>query len=78
MAELDLITSEILSFPSEQRALLAEILIQSLDEPEESEVKTAWLTEIHRRSQEIRAGNEVCKPALEVLREARNELRCAR
>ncbi|MEW5767752.1 MAG: addiction module protein [bacterium] len=62
--------------PPERRAQLAEILIQSLDEIEDNEIKSAWLSEIQRRDEEIRSGKAVCKPADQVLREAREQLRC--
>jgi putative addiction module component (TIGR02574 family) len=74
--ELEKITSQILSLPPETRAELAEILIQSLDEKEDADIRSAWLLEIQRRDQEIRSGKMVCKPADQVLREAREQLRC--
>ncbi|MFQ5900995.1 MAG: addiction module protein [Thermodesulfobacteriota bacterium] len=76
MIELEKITSEALTLPNESRAELAEILIQSLDEKEDKDIKSVWLAEIHRRDQEIRAGASVTKPAIEVLKEAREQLRC--
>lgn len=76
MTKFEKITSQILSLPAERRAELAEILIQSLDEKEDNDIKSAWLLEIHRRDQEIRSGKAVCKPADQVLREAREQLRC--
>ena len=76
MTEFEKITSHILSLPSEKRAELAEILIQSLDEKENEENKKAWLLEIKRRDQEIRSGTAKIKSAQEVLHEAREQLRC--
>jgi len=78
MAEMEELTSQALSLPDERRAELAEILIRSLDEVESTSVKAAWLAEIRRRDQEIRAGQDVLRPADEVLREARAQLRCSR
>lgn len=76
MTEFKEVSTKAMSLPTESRAELAEILIQSLDEKENEEVKFAWLAEIRRRDQEIRAGASVTKPADQVLREARERLRC--
>ncbi len=76
MREFDKITSEVLTLPAENRAQLAEILIQSLDEADDLEIKSAWLKEIQAREQEIKDGTAVCKPADQVLKEAREQLRC--
>ena len=76
MTEFKEVSTMAMSLPTESRAELAEILIQSLDEKENEEVKFAWLAEIRRRDQEIRAGASVTKSADQVLREARERLRC--
>ncbi|MFQ5707331.1 MAG: addiction module protein [bacterium] len=76
MIKFEQITSQILSLPAEKRAELAEILIQSLDEKENDDIRSAWLLEIQRRDQEIRDGEAICKPADQVLREACEQLRC--
>lgn len=65
-----------MSLPSENRAELAEMLIQSLEEKEDPQVRSAWLDEIRRRDEQIRAGQPVTKPAEQVLREVRKQLRC--
>ncbi len=78
MTEFEKITSKIMSLPAENRAELAEMLIQSLDEKDDLAVKSEWLLEIQRRDQEIRTGKAVCKPAEQVLREAREQLRCTK
>ncbi|MBL7177858.1 MAG: addiction module protein [Desulfobacteraceae bacterium] len=76
MSKFEEVTSKAMTLPPENRAELAELLIQSLDEKEDEEVRSAWLSEIRRRDQEIRSGASVTKPAEQVLREAREELRC--
>jgi putative addiction module component (TIGR02574 family) len=76
MSEFEELTTRVMALPAECRAELAELLIQSLEEPDDTEIKSAWLVEIHRRDQEIRAGTAVTKPADQVLREAREHLRC--
>lgn len=76
MSEFDELTNRIMDLPAESRAELAELLIQSIEEEDDREIKSAWLSEIYRRDQEIRVGASVTKPADQVLREAREQLRC--
>lgn len=75
MSEFEELTTRIMALPAERRAELAEMLIQSIEEKEDEGVKSAWLAEVYRRDQEIKAGAAVTKPADEVLREARERLR---
>jgi putative addiction module component (TIGR02574 family) len=76
MSEIEEVTTRALALPAKSRAELAELLIQSLEEVDAPDLKAAWLVEIHRRDQEIRSGASVTKPADQVLREAREHLRC--
>jgi putative addiction module component len=76
MSEFEELTTKAMALPAEHRAELAELLIQSLEEQDAREIKSAWLAEIRRRDQEIRAGVAVTRPADQVLREAREQLRC--
>ncbi len=76
MSEFEELTTKAMALPAEHRAELAELLIQSLEEQDAKEIKSAWLAEIQRRDQEIRAGAAVTKPADQVLREAREHLQC--
>jgi putative addiction module component (TIGR02574 family) len=76
MSEFEELTTRALALPAKGRAELAELLIQSLEETDDKDLKAAWLAEIHRRDQEIRAGAPVTKSADQVLREAREHLRC--
>ena len=76
MSEFEKVTIEAMALPSESRANLAEILIQSLDEEENEDIKSAWLADVSRRDQEIRSGLSVTKPADQVINEARKQLRC--
>jgi putative addiction module component (TIGR02574 family) len=75
MSEFEELATRVMALPPKCRAELAELLIQSLEKPDEPEIKSAWLAEIQRRDQEIRAGTAITKPAVEVLREAREQLR---
>jgi N-6 DNA Methylase/Putative addiction module component len=76
MSEFEELTTRALALPAKSRAELAELLIQSLEEEDDQDLTAAWLVEIYRRDQEIRAGASVTKPAAQVLREARQHLRC--
>ena len=76
MNDFEELTSRVIALPAENRAELAELIIQSLDEQDNGEIKSAWLAEILRRDREIRSGARVTRPAAEVLREARARLRC--
>ena len=76
MSEFGDVTTKAMALPVESRAELAELLIQSLEEKEDEEIKSAWLAEIRRRDNATRSGASVTKPADQVLREARERLRC--
>ncbi len=78
MSEFEEVTAKAMELPPKDRAELAELLIQSLEEEDDEIVKSAWLAEIYRRDQQIRAGAPVTKPAEQVLRDAREQLRCSR
>lgn len=66
--EFEEFTARIMALPEERRAELAEMLLQSIGGKENEGVKFAWLPEIYRRDQEIKAGTAVTKPADETLR----------
>ena len=61
------IEAEARRLPREERALLAEALINSLEE--ETEVEEAWAREIARRVAELRSGQVKSVPAGEVFAE---------
>ena len=48
--------AEILRLPRAERARMAEVLLSSLEEPDE-EVARAWATELERRSRELAEGH---------------------
>jgi Putative addiction module component len=62
----------------QERARLARHLIITLDEEEsdmdEKELESLWVKEAERRSQDIRNGVVVLRPAEDVMREARLKL----
>jgi len=75
---LDELLDEVLALPAEARAQLAESLITSLDdsgETDPAEVERAWLAEARRRAAKLDTGAVNARPAAEVFRAAREELR---
>lgn len=76
MTDFEKVASQALKFPEEKRAELTEMLIQSLDVKETEEIRQAWIGEIQRRYEEIQRGTVKCRPREEVLRDARERLRC--
>lgn len=71
---LEQISLEVLGPPTQQRALLAEKILQSLDDETESDVEKLWQDEAERRWEEIKAGTAKCRPAEEVQRDLRASL----
>lgn len=53
---IEQIAAEALTLPSEQRALLADRLVESLDAAEVSRIDRLWATEAKRRRDEVRDG----------------------
>jgi len=74
--DLAQITEEALSLPSDDRATLAERLLQSLGDEELSDIDEAWIEEAEKRYQELKEGKVVGIPAHEVFTQIREELRC--
>ena len=54
MRSIKQLTEEILSLPSESRALLADRLIESLEFDTDSAIQAVWVTEAKRRRDEVR------------------------
>lgn len=69
-ATYDEIFGAVLTLPPLHRAMLAEHLLNSLDEVNH-EIELAWNAEITNRIQEIEQGNVVLVPADEVLQRLR-------
>jgi len=74
--EFEKLKGDLLTLPVESRASLAHALIESLDEAADEDAESLWMEEIRRRDGEIRAGRAKLKPLDQVLREARELLRC--
>ena len=57
MRTIEQLTEEILSLPSESRAILADRLVESLEFDTDSAIQAVWVTEAKRRRDEIRDGS---------------------
>lgn len=66
------LTEELLSLPSDARALLADRLVESLDPINDESIRALWVAEAIRRRDEITSGALKAIPAEDVLAEARN------
>ena len=76
MSTLEKIAIDLLGLPAAARALLARQLLASLDDDAEAEdVDAAWAQEAGRRDREIAEGTVCCKPADDVIRDARKGLK---
>jgi putative addiction module component (TIGR02574 family) len=62
------LATKAMALPGEARALLAERLVESLNEESVSEI---WLTEIKKRRDEVRSGQTKPIPGVEVMEEVR-------
>ena len=74
--EFEKLKGDLLTLPVESRASLAHALIESLDDAADDDAESLWMDEIRRRDAEILAGTAKLKPLDQVLREARELLRC--
>jgi len=74
--DLEQLKQDLLALPTDSRASLAHALIESLDDEVDQDAEVLWRDEIRRRDAEVKSGRAVLKPAEQVLREARERLRC--
>jgi putative addiction module component (TIGR02574 family) len=61
---------EVLSLPVEQRALLADTILKSLNAPE-ADLDRIWIEEAKRRLEELRSGRVKAVPGDEVFQRVR-------
>lgn len=61
--------------PAQDRALLAQHLIASIDPGEDVDAEAAWLEEAERRYQSYRQGKLAAKRADQVFREVKSQLK---
>jgi putative addiction module component (TIGR02574 family) len=64
-----------MEMPTESRAQLAELLVESLDPAELAGIERKWAAEAKRRRDEVRSGAVKSIPADEVAREVRESLK---
>jgi putative addiction module component (TIGR02574 family) len=76
MNELEKLQADLLTLPVNSRATLARALIESLDEATDENSEALWVDEIRRRDEELRSGRASARPVNDVLRDARERLRC--
>lgn len=57
MRSIEQRTEEVLSLPSESRALLADKLVESLKFDTDSAIQAVWVSEAKRRRDDIRSGS---------------------
>lgn len=71
---LDKLIEEVMTLPSESRARLADLLVESLDAEELGRIDR-WAVEVTRRRDEVRAGLVETVPGEEALRNVRESIR---
>lgn len=71
--ELDELLKRAMALPPEDRAAMANSLLDSLDETEDEDAEAAWGDEIKRRVDDIRSGQVKTIPGEEVLRQLAEE-----
>ena len=68
------IENEVLLLQPQERAILVEHIIRSLDDEEDPEVENLWIAEAERRYKEYKEGKVKARPAALVFKEARSKL----
>lgn len=68
------IEEKALKLSSQERALLAEHLISSLEDKEDAEAERLWIEEAEHRYREYREGKVKAKPADQVFKDAFSKL----
>jgi putative addiction module component (TIGR02574 family) len=71
------VTARALALPQRSRALLAEVLLDSLDEPSGGEVEQAWLELAEARDAEMSSGQVTGLDYDEAMARVRKNLRCS-
>ena len=75
LTSFDEILRAALELPPNVRAMLAGHLLESLDNPEQTEIDAAWSEEIERRIREVDEGRVKLIPGEEVLAELRSRFK---
>ncbi len=69
------LAEQAMALPSESRAKLADLLVESLDSDELGRIERLWLSEAKRRRDEVRSGSVKTISGPEGLRRVRNTLK---
>jgi putative addiction module component (TIGR02574 family) len=69
------LAQQALKLPSESRAELADLLVESLDASDLGRIDRLWTAEAKRRRDEVRAGRVKTIPGDQVRRKVRNAVR---
>ena len=73
-SKIQKIEKEVLLLPPQERAILAEHIIRSLDDEEDPEAEQLWIAEAERRYKEYKEGKVKGRAASLVFKEARSKL----
>jgi len=73
VSKIEKIEQEISQLSAQERALLAEYLLQSLDEEEDPDAEQAWIEEAERRYKAYKEGKVRGIPADQVFEDIRSE-----
>jgi Putative addiction module component. len=71
---LEQVAKQAIALPSESRAQLADLLVESLDGEELGRIEQLWLVEAKRRRDEVRSGTVETITGEEALRSVRDSL----
>ncbi len=74
MRSIEQLTEEMLSLPSELRAILVDKLVESLEFDADSTIQAIWVTEAKRRRDEVRDASVQTIPAEDALAQVRRLL----
>jgi len=69
------LAKQAMTLPTEPRARLADLLVESLDAEELGQIDQMWAAEAKRRRDEVRAGRVEAIPGEEALRKVRDALK---
>lgn len=71
---LEKLAEQAMALPSESRAKLADLLVESLEGENLGGIEQLWLAEAKRRRDEVRSGTVKTVPGEEALRKVRDSL----
>lgn len=71
---IEKLAEQAMMLPTESRARLAEMLVESLDAADLTDLDQLWIAEAKRRRNEVRAGQTATVPGDEALRSVHDSL----